>query len=203
MIAGCSGGGAGTTSNVTPQPPPANNAPTISGSPATQVTEGQPYSFTPAAGDVDGDTLTFSITQQPSWASFDMSTGALTGTPDDTNIGTTTGVTVSVSDGTDTASLAPFDLEVLQIQLGTATVSWDTPTTNADGSNLTDLDGFYVHYGRASGNYTRTEPVNDEMATSVLIEDLEPGTWYFVVTAFDLAGNESAVSIEVSKAVTL
>ena len=56
------------------------NAPTISGSPTTSTTAGTSYSFTPTGSDLDGDTLTYNITNKPSWASFNTSTGALTGT---------------------------------------------------------------------------------------------------------------------------
>ena len=48
----------------------ANRAPAISGTPPTSVTAGQAYSFQPTASDADGDTLAFSITGRPSWASF-------------------------------------------------------------------------------------------------------------------------------------
>ena len=60
---------------------PANRAPTISGSPATSVTAGQAYNFQPTASDPDGNTLTFSIQNKPSWATFTTSTGRLSGTP--------------------------------------------------------------------------------------------------------------------------
>ena len=121
----------------------------------------QPYSFAPSATDPDGDPLTFSISNLPAWASFDSATGSLTGTPGVARVGTTLDVTISVSDGTASASSPPFDLEVQAVQLGVATVSWDIPTTNADGSALTDLDGFNVHYGEASQAYTRLEVVSD------------------------------------------
>ena len=203
LLAACGGGGAASPSNPVPPPPPppSNNAPTITGSPATVVTQDQPYSFTPTANDPDGDTLSFSISALPAWAVFDGATGSLTGTPGAADVGTTPDVTISVTDGTTSASLPPFDLEVQAIRLGAATVSWDIPTSNADGSPLTDLDGFNVHYGPASRSYTRLEVVNDETLSSVVIEDLEPGTWFFAVTAFDRAGNESAPSSEVSKVV--
>ena len=197
--AGCSGGSDTTTNTV---PAPSNRAPTISGSPPLQVTEGQPYSFTPTASDADGDTLTFSIEQPPSWAIFDPDSGSLTGTPETTDIGTSPSVTISVSDGTDSASLAPFDLEVQSIQLGSATVSWDIPTTNADGSDLDDLAGFNIHYRLASGNFSDTEVINDNTATSAVITDLQPGTWYFAVSAFDRAGNRSALSAEANKVIS-
>src|ERR1700716_79476 len=54
---------------VTTPPPPAA-PPTISGSPATSVVAGQSYSFTPTTTDPSGRTLTFSISNKPSWAAF-------------------------------------------------------------------------------------------------------------------------------------
>ncbi len=161
----------------------------------------QPYVFTPTASDPDGDTLTFSITSQPSWANFDTSNGTLSGTPSVTDVGMTLAVTITASDDDASASLAPFDLEVLEIPLGSATVFWSVPTTNTDGSPLTDLAGFRVRYGTASQNYTEALEVNDATTESLLIEDLAPATYFFVVTAFDRSKNESAVSLEVSKVV--
>jgi len=65
-----------------------------------------------------GDTLTFSITNKPSWASFSTSTGRLSGTPDNGDVGTTTGIRVTVTDGSNaSASLPVFDLEVLSTVL--------------------------------------------------------------------------------------
>jgi Putative Ig domain len=91
----------------------ANRAPTIAGVPATTVTVGQGYSFMPSATDADGDTLSFAITGKPGWASFNTVTGALTGTPGSAAVGTYTGVTISVSDGTVTAILPAFTLQVV------------------------------------------------------------------------------------------
>ena len=208
VIAGCGGGsGSDVATPPPPSPPPPpppvqNSAPTISGTPQVQVTAGQAYSFVPMASDADGDELVFSIENQPTWAAFDTMTGSLTGTPASTDVGTTSGVEISVSDGMATASLAPFDLEVLEIQTGSATVSWDTPTMNADGTDLTDLAGFNVHYGQESGNYSDIVVINDATATSLVIDELAPGSWYFAVSAFDLSGNQSDLSSEVSKVVS-
>src|SRR5690606_17516965 len=69
ITAGCGGGdgdsssGSGDSSGSTAGPPPAagaNTAPTINGTPATQVNAGSAYTMTPAAADADGDTLAFS-----------------------------------------------------------------------------------------------------------------------------------------------
>ncbi len=90
-----------------------NTAPEISGVPQTTVEEGSTYSFVPTATDADGDTLTFSIENQPSWAGFNTATGALTGTPTSADVGLTTGIVISVSDAEATSSLAAFSIEVL------------------------------------------------------------------------------------------
>jgi len=186
----------------TPPPPPVNTAPTIAGTPIVETTAGQPYSFTPIANDADGDTLSFFIDNQPAWAAFDPDTGGLSGTPQSTDIGTSVNVTISVSDASVVVSLPAFDLDVLPVPAGSAIVSWDIPTTNADGTDLDDLAGFTVHYGQSSANYTETAVINDATATSAEIGDLDPGTWYFAVTAFDGADNHSELSAEVSKVVT-
>jgi len=62
--------------------------------------------------DVDDDTLTFSITNKPTWATFTSATGMLSGTPASNNVGTTSGIVISVSDGTETVSLPAFSLTV-------------------------------------------------------------------------------------------
>ncbi|MBN1625274.1 MAG: hypothetical protein JW944_02015 [Deltaproteobacteria bacterium] len=108
-----------------------NDAPTISGMPGTIAVQDEEYSFTPTASDVDiGDTLTFSITNKPSWAEFNEDTGELSGTPSISDIGTTTGVVISVTDGTVIASLAPFDLMV-KASNNAPQIS-GTPLTSAD-----------------------------------------------------------------------
>ena len=201
LLAACGGGGGANGESDSDAAPPANSAPSISGTPVLQVTRGQAYEFIPSAADPDGDLLTFSIENRPSWATFDTATGTLAGTPAEADIGTTADVTISVSDGALSASLEPFDLEVLQVALGSATVSWDSPTTNADASPLRDLAGFRVHYGTESGTYTNVVELAGPAINSVLLDDLEPATYFFAVTAIDSAGNESAFSEEVSKVV--
>ena len=202
-LAACGGGG-DTQAHVpvgTP-PPAANNPPVISGSPILRTVQDQAYTFTPVASDADGDTLVFSISNQPAWSSFETDTGTLSGTPSVTDIGTSLSVSISVSDGQSSTALTPFDLEVLPTAFGSATISWDAPTTNADDSQLYDLAGFRIHYGTTSNSYTFTQPVNDPIATSAVVSGLEEGTYYFSVTAVDLSDNESAHSPEVSKEIT-
>ena len=93
--------------------PAADNSPTISGTPATNVAGGADYSFTPAAGDPDGNALTFSILNAPSWANFNTHTGQLAGTaPSNTTASLFSNIVISVSDGSLSASLPSFSIAV-------------------------------------------------------------------------------------------
>lgn len=77
-------------------------------------------------------------------------------------------------------------------------VSWDAPTTRADGSPLTNLAGFRIHYGTASGNYTQVVEVDNPSLDSYTVDNLTNGTYYFAVTAYDSDSMESNYSMEVS-----
>jgi hypothetical protein len=101
-----------TPTPPTPTPEPVNRAPTISGTPATTVTAGTAYAFQPDAIDPDGNALTFSIDNRPTWATFSASTGRLSGTPAAGNVGTTSGIVIRVSDGLTSAALPTFNLQV-------------------------------------------------------------------------------------------
>ena len=79
-----------------------------------------------------------------------------------------------------------------------ATLTWNAPATNTDGTPLTDLSGYKIYYGTASGNYSQTIDVGG--ITSSTVSNLTDGTtYYFAMTAYDTSGNESAYSNEVSK----
>lgn len=112
-----------------------NDTPVISGTPATSVNEDSLYSFTPTASDADtGTTLTFSISNKPVWATFSTSTGHLTGTPDDTHLGTTSGIVISVSDGSASAGLPAFAITV--VNSNDAPVVADRSATTAEDTPL-------------------------------------------------------------------
>jgi len=84
---------------------------------------------------------------------------------------------------------------------GSATLSWDSPATNADGTTLTDLVGYKVYYGTTSLGYTTAIDINDPNTTTHTIQNLSPGTYYFAVKAYDTSINESEYSSEVSKTI--
>lgn len=81
---------------------------------------------------------------------------------------------------------------------GSATLSWTAPTTNSDGTALTDLAGYKVYYGTTSGVYSSN--VDAGNVTSYQLTGLTDGaTYYFAITAYDTSGNQSAYSSQVSK----
>jgi Putative Ig domain len=84
--------------------------PVISGTPSGSATVGQSYVFHPSASDPNGDKLAFAIQNKPTWAAFSTTTGALTGTP--TQAGTFSNIVISVSDGSESAALAGFAIQV-------------------------------------------------------------------------------------------
>ena len=106
--------------------------------------------------------------------------------------------------------LAVMFLIALSGMASAATLTWNAPTTNTDGSALTNLAGFKIHYGTATATYNQptititlaqaactvaTPPV---CTYNALVPD---GTWFFVVTAYNTANTESPYSNEVSKVV--
>lgn len=173
-----------------------NNAPTISGSPQTAVTIGSTYSFTPSASDVDGDRLVFSIQNTPSWATFDTSTGTLSGTPTLANVGTYQDVQIAVSDNTVVTYLPQFSVDVIQAAPGSVTLTWTPPTQYEDGTPLSDLSAYNIYYGTDSGAYTRSIRIDTAGIASFVVEDLVPDTYYFVATAVNEKGVESGFSNE-------
>jgi hypothetical protein len=191
----------GTSGTSTTTSGSTNSAPTISGTPAATWLQGLTYSFRPNASDPDGNTLTFGIVNRPAWATFSTSTGLLRGTPGSGDVGTTTGVVISVTDGTSTASLGPFNISVVATANGSATLSWQPPTQNTDGSPLTNLAGYKVYWGVTPGTYVTSVTVNNPGLTSYAVGNLTPNTWHFAVTALNTVGTESVLSNSASKTI--
>lgn len=178
-----------------------NNAPTISGTPATSVNAGSAYSFRPTASDGDGDTLTFTVANRPAWAIFSSATGQLSGTPAAASVGTYSNIVISVSDGRASRALAAFSITVTDVSSGAATLSWTPPTTNTDGTTLTNLAGFRILYGPSTAQLTQTIQVANPSVNAYVVSNLVPGTYYFTVRAYTSGGAESTNSNVVTKLV--
>ena len=178
-----------------------NRPPLISGTPPTSVVPGTAYSFQPTASDPDGNPLTYSITNAPAWATFSTTTGRLQGTPSAANVGTYSNIVIRVSDGTASASLPAFTIAVVAVAGGSARLTWTPPTTNTNGTPLTNLAGYRVRWGTAAGNYPNVVTLNNPGLTAYVVENLVPGTYFFVVTALNSTGVESQFSNVASKTI--
>lgn len=169
-----------------------NTAPTVTGTPATTGSVGVAYSFAPVGSDANGDVLAYSITNKPSWATFNTATGSLTGVPG--TAGSYAGIVITVSDGTASAALPAFSITI-SAAAGTATLSWTAPTQNTDGSLLTDLTGYTIYYGTSSTNLSNSISVNSPGTTSYTVTGLTSGvTYYFAISALNSVGVASALS---------
>lgn len=192
------GGGSDTvplSNNTSPgNPPPTNSAPVISGNPATTVMVGQDYLFIPDASDSDDDTLTFAITNLPVWASFDSSTGQLNGHLGQGDEGVYSNIQISVSDDEATASLPVFSISVNLTATGSITMTWTPPTTNTDGTQLTNLASYKFYYGTSDRTYTESVQVNNPGVSRYVIENLLPDMYYIVATTINTDGIESDFS---------
>jgi hypothetical protein len=84
---------------------------------------------------------------------------------------------------------------------GTATLSWQAPTTNTDGAALTDLSGYRIYYGTDAGDLTASVQLTGVGLQTYVIDGLGTGTWYFAIKAVTSTGVESALSEIVSKTI--
>lgn len=164
----------------------------ISGTPTGSVSAGMQYSFTPSS---TGSSLVYSVKNLPAWATFDSATGRIQGTPGAGDVGSYTGIVVSVTDGKSVAALPAFSINVTaavtQTGTGTAVLSWTPPQQNTDGSSLTDLVGYHISWGMDPNNLTRTMDLPWGGYMWMQATDLAAGTWYFSIRAYNAAGVES------------
>jgi hypothetical protein len=239
MIAGCGGSSSGSSATAADTASSAGSTAlnpgtststststssglTISGTPAASVVAGQAYAFRPAATAPSGATVQYSIAGRPAWATFNLNTGALTGTPTSADVGVNVGVQITASDGTTSVATAPFEITVnppaaassspastltppatANSTAGNVTLGWAAPTENTNGTNLTNLGGYKIYYGTVSKQYSTTISVSSPATLSYVIDALTVGqTYYFAVTAVSAAGIESSYSPEISATIS-
>ena len=91
-----------------------------------------------------------------------------------------------------------------RVDAASVTLSWEAPTTNADGTRLTDLASYRIYLGASTpacpgaSFFTVTSPTTTPTSGQTLssrVTALTAGATYFArVTAVDASGNESACS---------
>jgi len=84
---------------------------------------------------------------------------------------------------------------------GSVTLDWVAPVSNSDGTTLTNLAGYHIHYGTDSAAMNDVIQVPTPGLTVYVIDNLPTGTYYFSITSYSAAGVESASSPVISTAV--
>jgi hypothetical protein len=205
-MSGCGGGSSSGSATAAASAPNQMavvhpTAMSLSGSPASSAVVGTTYSFSPSVTAPTGSNLTYSVQNKPVWASFDTTSGTLSGTPDASNVGTYANIVISVTDGSATGALAGFPITVTDVTNGTATVNWNIPSTNSDGTPLTNLSGFRVYYGTAADSMTKVAQIANSGVSTYVVTNLAPTTWYFAIKAYTSSGVESTISNIASKTI--
>ena len=175
ILTGCGGNGGG--SSVAAAPPTSvadSSAPTASSAPGSVPTQGAAPAQSASAG-----------------------SGTATGSGSASSGGATqSGSATSGSSGSGTSGHSSGASD------GNITLNWVPPTENTDGTALTNLAGYNIHYGKASHRYTRKIALSNAGIATYVVQDLTPGKYYFSLAAVNSDGTESPLSAEVTATVT-
>jgi hypothetical protein len=108
-------------------------------------------------------------------------------------------VPVSSSDSSPSAS-SPSSSSTSSI--GAATLSWSAPDQNTDGSALTNLAGYRIYFGTSADALDQVIDIPTVGITTYVVDDLNAGTYYFSIRAYNAVGAESALSNIVSDTIS-
>jgi len=167
---------------------PPNRAPVIQGTPSATAGVGDYYEFLPSASDPDGDPLSFSIRNQPTWTNFDLSDGRLYGTPQENDVGLYSDITIIVSDGFQESSLAAFSIEVVDVAAN------HPPQIGGDPATAVMVGQNYSFTPSAS------DPDGDDLTFTV---ENKPGWANFSSADGTLSGTPTEADVGITNSVTV
>lgn len=183
---------------------------TIEFSPASLAFSGTVGGANPAAkpftiNNSAGGTLIWTISSNATWLRLNTSSGTTTTETDTISASVTTSglaagtynavLTVTASGSTNSPRSIPVSLTLNTTVAGSAGLTWNP-------NNETDLAGYKIYKATSSGAYGAPVTTLPKTTTSYTVTGLQTGTTYFfAITAYDNAGNESPPSGEVSKSI--
>ncbi|HJT21836.1 MAG TPA: fibronectin type III domain-containing protein, partial [Nitrospira sp.] len=154
-----------------------------------------------------GGTVNWTASDNTAWLSVTPGSGSNTGTV--TASINTAGLAAGTYNGTITVAATSGTPKTVAVTLtvnpqttSSATLTWSPVSTDANGNPDSTIAGYKVYRATASGAYGGPIATLQGNVTSYISSGLQVGTTYFfVVTAYDSAGNESQHSNEVSKSI--
>lgn len=171
---------------------------TFSGTVGGANPAGKPLTIT----NTGSSTLTWTASDNAAWLTVSPASGTSSGTiAASVNLsGLTAGtynaaITITATGATNSPRTIPVTLTLSAATAGTATLVWNA-------NNESDLAGYRIYRGTSSGTYGAPIATLGKATASYVALGLQTGTTYFfVITAYDSAGNESPFSNEVSKSI--
>jgi len=161
----------------------------------------QPFALT----NIGGGTLSWTLSDNAAWLLLNTASGTTTTETDTISASVTISglaagtynaiITVTAAGSTNSPRQIPVSLTIRATTASQANLFWNA-------NSETDLAGYKVYQGTASGGYGAPVATLPKTTTSYIATGLQTGTTYFfTVSAYDSAGNESIHSNEVSKSV--
>lgn len=150
---------------------PTNNAPVINSTPITSWLIDVLYTYNVEATDTDGDTLTYSLTSNPTGMTIDSSTGVINWTPN--TIGDYN-VILKVSDG------ESFDTQSFTITISLTEITTLSPPTGVSASDNAYTDAVQITWDTVSGaSHYQVYRANSLTGTKTAISDWQTETSYY------------------------
>lgn len=181
-------------------------SPSIGGIPEASVTAGTEYSFQPTSSDPNGDELSYAITNKPVWATFSATSGLISGTPSVAQVGSYSGIVISVNAGGVGSSLPAFSINVIAPAITPPTISGTPPTTVIAGATYSFAPTFgdtgggslmlsiqnmpaWTTFNTSTGLLTGTPAVGDVGTFSDIIISVSDGPLNISLPAFSITVN--------------
>jgi hypothetical protein len=159
-----------------------------------------PAAQTVSIANTGGGTLSWSASDNAPWLTVSPASGsgnkAVTATVNTAGLASgTLNATITVTASGATSKTVPVTLTVTAPSTSAATLSWNASTAS-------DAAGYKVYQATASGAYgAPLATLQGNVLTYQAIGLQINTTYFFVVTSYDAAGNESPQSNEVSKSI--
>jgi hypothetical protein len=174
----------------------------VSGVAAVAVDDGSPSMVTlkaePPQVPVDGTTT---LSWSAPGAEECTATGDWSGTRPTSGSLTTSALARSSTFGLSCTGANGNAIGTVNVEVLDGMLRWDAPTRYADGSPISGVGGYVVYWGTQSGNYTNSHRIENAATTEWRADIPQAGTYYFALTAFDVAGIESDYSNEIVKSI--